>query len=59
MANIRLDMTVSLDGCVAGPADGVDEPIGGGGFRLFNWLDRRVDDPVQRVIHLRYRIRRP
>ena len=43
MANIRLDMTVSLDGCVAGPADGVDEPMGAGGFRLFNWLDRRND----------------
>src|SRR5690349_9690175 len=44
MATIRLDMTMSLDGFVAGPRDGVDEPMGVGGFRLFNWLDRR-DDP--------------
>ena len=41
---IRLYMTTSLDGYVAGPRDGVDEPMGVGGFRLFNWLDRR-DDP--------------
>jgi dihydrofolate reductase len=41
---IRLYMTVSLDGYVAGPDDGVDAPMGAGGFRLFNWLDRR-DDP--------------
>jgi dihydrofolate reductase len=43
MANIRLDMTMSLDGYVAGPRDGVDEPMGVGGFRLFNWLDRRTE----------------
>jgi dihydrofolate reductase len=40
---IRLDMTISLDGYVAGPDDGPDEPMGVGGFRLFNWLDRRED----------------
>jgi dihydrofolate reductase len=40
---IRLDMTVSLDGYVAGPDDGPDDPLGRGGFRLFNWLDRRLD----------------
>jgi dihydrofolate reductase len=43
MTVIRLDMTVSLDGFVAGPQDGGDEPMGVGGFRLFNWLDRRHD----------------
>lgn len=43
MATIRLDMTMSLDGYVAGPDDGPDEPMGVGGFRLFNWLDRRED----------------
>jgi dihydrofolate reductase len=41
MALIRLDMTMSLDGYVAGPQDGPDEPMGIGGFRLFNWLDLR------------------
>ena len=44
MAVIRLYMTMSLDGFVAGPGDGPDAPLGTGGFRLFNWLDRR-DDP--------------
>jgi len=41
---IRLDMTMSLDGYVVGPDDTVDAPMGDGGFRLFNWLDRR-DEP--------------
>jgi dihydrofolate reductase len=38
---IRLDMTVSLDGFVVGPQDSTEEPMGIGGFRLFNWLDLR------------------
>ncbi|TDE37795.1 dihydrofolate reductase family protein [Actinomadura sp. 6K520] len=41
MAIIRLYMTMSLDGYVTGPQDGADAPLGVGGFRLFNWLDRR------------------
>ena len=44
MGVIRLYMTVSVDGYVAGPRDGPDAPMGVDGFRLFNWLDRR-DDP--------------
>ena len=40
---IRLDMTMSVDGYVVGPDDSVDAPMGHGGFRLFNWLDRRND----------------
>jgi dihydrofolate reductase len=43
MALIRLYMTMSLDGYVCGPQDSVDAPLGVGGFRLFNWLDRRND----------------
>ncbi|MGY1740089.1 MULTISPECIES: dihydrofolate reductase family protein [unclassified Blastococcus] len=35
-------MTLSLDGFVVGPDDGVDAPMGAGGFRLFNWLDHRL-----------------
>ncbi|MGH3587169.1 MAG: dihydrofolate reductase family protein [Pseudonocardia sp.] len=41
--SIRVDMTMSLDGFVAGPDDGPDAPMGVGGFRLFNWLDLRND----------------
>jgi dihydrofolate reductase len=43
MSRIRVDMTVSLDGYVAGPEDGPEAPMGNGGFRLFNWLDKRHD----------------
>jgi dihydrofolate reductase len=43
MALIRLYMTMSLDGYVVGPADSLDDPMGIGGFRLFNWLDHRED----------------
>jgi len=43
MATIRLYMTMSLDGYVAGPEDSRDAPMGHDGFRLFNWLDRRHD----------------
>ena len=43
MGTIRVDMTMSLDGYVAGPDDGPDAPLGAGGFRLFNWLDKRND----------------
>jgi dihydrofolate reductase len=43
MATIRLYMTMSLDGYVAGPRDSTDAPMGVAGFRLFNWLDRRND----------------
>jgi dihydrofolate reductase len=36
-------MSVSLDGFVVGPRDSPAEPMGIGGFRLFNWLDHRFD----------------
>src|SRR3954468_23537162 len=41
MGVIRVDMTISLDGYVTGPRDSMDDPMGVGGFRLFNWLARR------------------
>lgn len=41
MAAIRLDMSVSLDGFIAGPDDRPGQEMGRGGFRLFNWLDDR------------------
>jgi dihydrofolate reductase len=48
---IRLYMTMSLDGYVAGPQDSVDAPMGVGGFRLFNWLDRRNDPGPNRQVY--------
>jgi len=41
MSAIRLDMTISLDGFVAGSDDRPGQEMGRGGFRLFNWLDDR------------------
>jgi dihydrofolate reductase len=44
MGAIRLDMSISLDGYVTGPEDDADNPMGIGGFRLFNWLDHRQEE---------------
>ena len=43
MTSIRLDMTMSLDGFIAGPDDRHGQEMGLGGFRLFNWLDDREE----------------
>jgi dihydrofolate reductase len=36
-------MTMSLDGYVTGPQDSTKDPMGIGGFRIFNWLNRREE----------------
>ncbi len=41
MSKIVLDMSMSLDGYVAGPDDRPGQELGAGGGRLFNWLDDR------------------
>ena len=41
MTAIRLYMSMSLDGFIAGPDDRPGQEMGAGGFRLFNWLDDR------------------
>jgi dihydrofolate reductase len=48
---IRLYMTMSLDGFVAGPQDEPGQELGRGGFRLFNWLDDRHSDGPSGVIY--------
>src|SRR5690349_15449762 len=37
MANVIFNMTMSLDGFVAGPNDGPDNGLGDGGEHLFDW----------------------
>jgi dihydrofolate reductase len=37
MANVVVDLSVSLDGFIAGPNDGPHNPLGDGGRRLFDW----------------------
>ncbi|KOU41518.1 hypothetical protein ADK54_20795 [Streptomyces sp. WM6378] len=72
---IRLYMSMSVDGYIAGPDDRPGQELGCGGGRLFNWLDdRESDGPSGQVYrealatgavisghrtHLRYRVRRP
>lgn len=41
---IRIDMSMSLDGYVAGPDDRPGQELGRGGGRLFDWLDDRESD---------------
>ncbi len=38
MGKVVVDLTVSLDGFVAGADDGPDLPLGRGGERLFTWM---------------------
>ena len=41
---IRLYMSMSLDGYIAGPDDRPGQELGHEGGRLFNWLDDRESD---------------
>jgi dihydrofolate reductase len=41
---IRLYMTMSLDGFIAGPDDRAGQELGRDGGRLFNWMDDRMSD---------------
>lgn len=37
MAKVKVALTVSLDGYIAGPDDGLTSPLGAGGTTLFEW----------------------
>jgi dihydrofolate reductase len=39
MGNVIVDLTVSLDGFIAGPDDGPELPLDRGGEALFAWMD--------------------
>jgi dihydrofolate reductase len=43
-APLRLYMSMSLDGFIAGPDDRPGQELGRGGGRLFDWLDDRLSD---------------
>jgi dihydrofolate reductase len=43
-APIRLYMSMSLDGFIAGPDDRAGQELGHDGWRLFNWMDDRMSD---------------
>lgn len=38
MRKVTLDMSMSLDGFIAGPNDSVESPLGAGGERLHQWV---------------------
>jgi dihydrofolate reductase len=38
MSTLRIDMTMSLDGYVAGPDQSLDDPLGKGGEALHEWM---------------------
>jgi dihydrofolate reductase len=38
MGNVQVDITMSLDGFIAGPKDGPQLPLGEGGERLHEWV---------------------
>ena len=38
MSRLRLRISMSLDGFVAGPRQSIDEPLGIGGMRLHDWV---------------------
>ena len=40
MARLTLDITMSLDGFIAGPKQSLEQPLGEGGERLHEWLVR-------------------
>ena len=43
-APIRLYMSMSVDGFIAGPGDRAGQELGRDGGRLFNWMDDRMSD---------------
>ena len=38
MGMVTVDISMSLDGFITGPGDGVDSPLGAGGERLHEWV---------------------
>ena len=51
MTPIRLYMSMSVDGFIAGPDDRPGQELGRGGGRLFNWLDDRMSPGVNGQVY--------
>ena len=43
MGKVIVDLSMSLDGCIAGPNDGPGNPLGDGGEPLFEWMHTDPD----------------
>ncbi|MFB9923184.1 dihydrofolate reductase family protein [Amycolatopsis halotolerans] len=48
---LRLYMSMSIDGYIAGPDDRPGQELGRDGFRLFDWLDRRNEEGVSKQVY--------
>src|SRR5260370_4249569 len=42
-----LDVSMSLDGCIAGPNDSREQPLGDGGTRLHDWMSTTTQEMMQ------------
>lgn len=51
MTTIRLYMSMSIDGYIAGPDDRPGQELGEGGGRLFNWLDDRTGPGINGEVY--------
>jgi dihydrofolate reductase len=51
MGNTVLNMSMSLDGFIAGPDDRPGQELGRGGGRLFNWLDDRMSPGINGQVY--------
>ena len=49
MSKVIVDMGTSLDGFIAGPNGGPQNPLGDGGHRIHRWEDHRATYPARRV----------
>jgi hypothetical protein len=58
MPKLRVNISVSLDGFVAGPNQTLEEPLGRGGEQLHEYaLERtRVIESPTGVTHVKYRV---
>ena len=46
MGKVTSGLTMSLDGFIAGPNDGPENPLGENGMRLFDWYESGDTDYV-------------
>jgi hypothetical protein len=59
MSKLKLQITMSLDGFLAGPDQGEEHPLGRGGMRLHDslpTLEQIEAIPAPGVTHIRYRV---
>jgi len=47
MGKVVLDISMSLDGFIAGPNDNPEQPLGDGGMRLHDWMSSTSEDTMQ------------